>query len=71
MQDVKDTLAKQAGGWDPNRFGLFDPVQKKILKDRKALVSQLQDVMSVKEVLVKDLGTGRLIPFIAFSNNCF
>ncbi len=56
VQDVKDKLAKQAGGWDPNRFGLFDPVNKKILKDRKALISQQKDVISVKEVLVKDLG---------------
>ncbi|PQE12481.1 3-oxo-5-alpha-steroid 4-dehydrogenase protein [Rutstroemia sp. NJR-2017a BBW] len=38
VQDVKEQLAKQAGGWDPNRFGLFDPTTKKILKDRKALV---------------------------------
>jgi very-long-chain enoyl-CoA reductase len=56
VQDVKDKLAEQAGGWDPNRFGLFDPEQKKILKDRKALISQSKEVMAGKEVLVKDLG---------------
>jgi very-long-chain enoyl-CoA reductase len=49
-------LAKQAGGWDPNRFGLFDPEHKKILKDRKALISRHKEVMTGKEVLVKDLG---------------
>jgi very-long-chain enoyl-CoA reductase len=56
VQDVKDQLAKQAGGWDPNRFGLFDPATKKILKDRKALVNQSKEVMAGKEILVKDLG---------------
>jgi very-long-chain enoyl-CoA reductase len=57
VQDVKNQLAKQAGGWDPERFGLFDPEKKKILKDRKALISKQQDVIASKEILVKDLGT--------------
>jgi very-long-chain enoyl-CoA reductase len=56
VQDVKDILAKQAGGRDPNRFGLFDPEKKKILKDRKAFVIQSKEVMTGKEILVKDLG---------------
>jgi len=56
VQDVKEILAKQAGGKDPNRFGLFDPEKKKILKDRKALLSQQKEVMAGKELLVKDLG---------------
>ncbi|KAE8448840.1 hypothetical protein EG329_008842 [Mollisiaceae sp. DMI_Dod_QoI] len=56
VQDVKVQLAKQAGGMDPERLGLFDPEKKKILKDRKALVSQLKDVMAGQEILVKDLG---------------
>ncbi|TAQ87458.1 hypothetical protein B7494_g4211 [Chlorociboria aeruginascens] len=56
VQDVKDQLAKQAGGKDPNRLGLYDPKQKRILKDRKALVVQNADIMAGKEILVKDLG---------------
>ncbi|KAB8301002.1 hypothetical protein EYC80_002925 [Monilinia laxa] len=56
VQDVKDKLAKQAGGWDPNRFGLFDPEHKKILKDRKAFISQHKEVIIGKEILIKDLG---------------
>jgi hypothetical protein len=56
VQDVKVQLAKQAGGMDPERLGLFDPANKKILKDRKALVNQQKDVMAGKEILVKDLG---------------
>ena len=57
VQDVKETLAKRAGGWDPNRFGLYEPEKKKLLKDRRAIVSQQAEVMSGKEILVKDLGT--------------
>ena len=56
VQDVKDQLSKKSGGRDPNRFGIFDPDKKKILKDRKALVSQHKEVMAGKEILVKDLG---------------
>lgn len=57
VQDVKEKLAKQIGGWDPNRFGIFDPEQKKILKDRKAFISQHKEVIIGKEILIKDLGT--------------
>jgi very-long-chain enoyl-CoA reductase len=53
---VKDNLAKQAGGWDPNRFGLYEPEKKKLLKDRRALISQQKSVLEGKEILVKDLG---------------
>ncbi|KAG0646127.1 enoyl reductase [Hyphodiscus hymeniophilus] len=56
VQDVKDILAKQAGGKDPNRLGILDPEKKKILKDRKALMSQQKEVMAGKEILIKDLG---------------
>lgn len=56
VQDVKDNLAKRAGGWDPNRFGLYEPEKKKLLKDRRALISQQESVLSGKEILVKDLG---------------
>jgi very-long-chain enoyl-CoA reductase len=56
VQDVKENLAKRAGEWDPNRFGLYEPEKKKLLKDRRALISQQQSILSGKEILVKDLG---------------
>ncbi|KAG4434434.1 hypothetical protein IFR05_010074 [Cadophora sp. M221] len=56
VQDVKEQLAKKAGGMDPERLGIYDAEKKKLLKDRKALVASSQDVMSAKEILVKDLG---------------
>lgn len=56
VQDVKVQLAKQAGGMDPERLGIYDAQKKKLLKDRKALVSGSEDVMAGKEILVKDLG---------------
>ncbi|KAE9376201.1 hypothetical protein N431DRAFT_464243 [Stipitochalara longipes BDJ] len=56
VQDVKDNLAKRAGGWDPNRFGLYEPEKKKLLKDRRALITRQESVLGAKEILVKDLG---------------
>lgn len=41
---------------DAERLGIFDPEKKKILKDRKALVSNHKEVMAGREILVKDLG---------------
>lgn len=55
VQDVKDNLAKTAGGMDPNRLGLFDS-KNKILKDRKALINQHKEVTDGQEIFVKDLG---------------
>lgn len=55
VQDVKEKLSKQAGGIDPNRLGLFD-AKNKILKDRKARVSEHKEVTSTQEIFVKDLG---------------
>jgi very-long-chain enoyl-CoA reductase len=52
---VKNSLAKLVGGMDPNRLGLFDS-KNKILKDRKTLISQHQEVADAQEVFVKDLG---------------
>ncbi|KOS22180.1 putative enoyl reductase [Escovopsis weberi] len=56
VDDLKQAIAKQAGISDLNRVGLFDPVAKKILKDRKALVSDEKAVFEAGQVLVKDLG---------------
>jgi very-long-chain enoyl-CoA reductase len=55
VQDVRNSLAKQIGGMDPNRLGLFDS-KNKILKDRLALVKQNKELIAGKEILVKDLG---------------
>lgn len=55
VQDVKEKLAKP-GGWDPERFGIYDS-SKKLLKDRRAIVNQQESLMAGKEILVKDLGT--------------
>jgi very-long-chain enoyl-CoA reductase len=67
VQDVKNNLARRAGGWNPERFGLFDPEKKKILKDRKALIIMQKEVMKGGEILVKDLGTASLS---TSSSNC-
>ncbi|CZT04296.1 related to TSC13-required for elongation of VLCFA moiety of sphingolipids [Rhynchosporium agropyri] len=56
LQDVKEQLASKAGGIDPERLGIYDAEKKKLLKNRKALVSSSEEVMSGKEILVKDLG---------------
>lgn len=56
VQDVKEKLAKP-GGWDPERFGIYDS-DKKLLKDRRAIVSQQESIGSGSEISVKDLGKG-------------
>ncbi|TVY38479.1 putative enoyl reductase, partial [Lachnellula occidentalis] len=54
LQDVKEQLAKP-GHWDPERLGIYDS-SKKLLKDRRAILSQQESVMADQELLVKDLG---------------
>lgn len=41
---------------DPNRVGLFDPSNKKTLKDRRAVMADEPAVAATGQVLVKDLG---------------
>jgi hypothetical protein len=55
VQDVKEQIGKAARK-DPNCIGVSDPVKKKILKDRKALILEQKDVADLKEVVIKDLG---------------
>jgi very-long-chain enoyl-CoA reductase len=55
VQDVKDKLGKQAG-INPERLGIFDPEKKKLLSDRKALITKHKEVVGGLEILVKDLG---------------
>ncbi|TLD32918.1 hypothetical protein PspLS_00910 [Pyricularia sp. CBS 133598] len=56
VEDVKRAVAKEAKVSDFNRIGVHDPKTNSILKDRKALVKDLPNVVSAGEVLVKDLG---------------
>ncbi|KAG9230364.1 steroid alpha reductase-like protein [Amylocarpus encephaloides] len=55
VQDVKDRLGAQAG-INPERLGLSDPEKKRLLSDRKALVSQHKEIMAGREIIVRDLG---------------
>ncbi|KAJ9138698.1 Very-long-chain enoyl-CoA reductase [Pleurostoma richardsiae] len=56
VEDAKKIIARAAGVKDYNRIGLFYPSTKKIIKDRKALISNEEDVVSNGEILVQDLG---------------
>lgn len=57
VDGVKVAVARQCGFSDHNRIGLFNPVTRKTLKDRNAVVLEDADVATAKELLVKDLGT--------------
>ncbi|EHK98162.1 putative Trans-2,3-enoyl-CoA reductase [Glarea lozoyensis 74030] len=54
VQDVKDKLGKQVG-LNPERLGISDPEKKKLLSDRKALITKHKEVLGGLEILVKDL----------------
>ncbi|KAI1001974.1 hypothetical protein K3495_g6230 [Podosphaera aphanis] len=56
VHDAKEQLSRLSGGRDPNRFGLYDPEKKKILKDRKAYLLQQPEIAKSGKILVKDLG---------------
>lgn len=56
VEDVKVQIARAAGIKDHNRIGLFDPTTKKTLKDRQALVREIEPVVNAGEIMVKDLG---------------
>ncbi|KAK3387492.1 3-oxo-5-alpha-steroid 4-dehydrogenase-domain-containing protein [Podospora didyma] len=56
VEDAKIQIARQLGYGDFNRIGLFDPMTKKILKNRMALVRDEAGVISAGELVVKDLG---------------
>jgi very-long-chain enoyl-CoA reductase len=59
VEDAKVLIARQAGFTDYNRVGLFDPVSKQTLKNRRALVRDEAGVVSAGELVVKDLGMSR------------
>ncbi|KAI1373798.1 3-oxo-5-alpha-steroid 4-dehydrogenase-domain-containing protein [Hypoxylon crocopeplum] len=56
IEDAKIALAKAAKVSDYNRIGIFDPVSKKTVKDRKSLVREQAEIVKHGELLVKDLG---------------
>lgn len=57
VEDAKMVIARQSGFTDYNRIGLFDPVSKQNLKNRRALVRDEAGVTAAGELVVKDLGT--------------
>ncbi|KAI1635633.1 3-oxo-5-alpha-steroid 4-dehydrogenase-domain-containing protein [Biscogniauxia mediterranea] len=56
VEDAKIAIARATKTSDFNRIGIFDPVSKKTIKDRKALLREQEPVMKQGEILVKDLG---------------
>ncbi|KAI1400404.1 3-oxo-5-alpha-steroid 4-dehydrogenase-domain-containing protein [Hypoxylon fuscum] len=69
IDDAKIAIAKASKVSDYNRIGIFDPVSKKTLKDRKSLLREQTEVMKQGELLVKDLGpqiSWRLVYFIEY-----
>ncbi|KAI1800958.1 3-oxo-5-alpha-steroid 4-dehydrogenase-domain-containing protein [Daldinia bambusicola] len=56
VEDAKKAVARAAKVSDFNRIGIFDPVSRKTLKDRKALLREQAEVVKHGELLVKDLG---------------
>ncbi|EEY19468.1 synaptic glycoprotein SC2 [Verticillium alfalfae VaMs.102] len=56
VEDVKVLIARQVGIKDHNQIGLFDPVTKKTLKDRKAQIGSEENVVSSGSLIVKNLG---------------
>ncbi|KAI8955802.1 3-oxo-5-alpha-steroid 4-dehydrogenase-domain-containing protein [Xylaria longipes] len=56
VEFAKKEIASATKTSDFNRIGIFDPVSKKTLKDRNAVVREQEPVMKHKEIIVKDLG---------------
>lgn len=56
IEEVQQLVAKQSGVRDYNRIGIFDPVSRKIIRDRRAVLGAQDDVIKTKEILVQDLG---------------
>lgn len=57
VEFTKKEIARATRTSDFNRIGIFDPVSKKTLKDRNAVVREQEPVMKHGEIIVKDLGT--------------
>ncbi|KAK5636576.1 hypothetical protein RRF57_012288 [Xylaria bambusicola] len=57
IESTKKQIARLTGISDFNRIGIFDPVSKKTIKDRNALIRDQEPVIKNGEMIVKDLGT--------------
>jgi len=56
LEDAKIAIARESGFTDYNRIGLYDPVSKQNLKNRRALLRDEAGVIAAGELVVKDLG---------------
>ena len=56
VEEVKKLIAQRAGIRDVNRLGLYDPQTKQIIKNRNALIDEIEAVVVEGRVLVQDLG---------------
>ncbi|CAJ2511724.1 Uu.00g073490.m01.CDS01 [Anthostomella pinea] len=56
IEQAKKVVARATRYSDFNQIGIFDPVAKKTIKDRNALVRDQEVIMKHGEFLVKDLG---------------
>ncbi|AEO61476.1 hypothetical protein MYCTH_2145474 [Thermothelomyces thermophilus ATCC 42464] len=56
VEDAKKAIARESSVKDFNRLGLYDPVSKQFLKNRRALLRDEAGVVKAGELLVKDLG---------------
>ncbi|KAI1354426.1 3-oxo-5-alpha-steroid 4-dehydrogenase-domain-containing protein [Xylaria sp. FL0043] len=56
VEFTKKEIARATRTPDFNRIGIFDPVSKKTLKDRNALIREQDPVMKHGELIIKDLG---------------
>ncbi|KAI0911728.1 3-oxo-5-alpha-steroid 4-dehydrogenase-domain-containing protein [Ustulina deusta] len=56
VEFTKKEIARATKTADFNRIGIFDPVSKKTLKDRNAVIREQEPVMKHGEIIVKDLG---------------
>jgi very-long-chain enoyl-CoA reductase len=56
IEDTKKEIARATRTSDFNRIGIFDPVSKKTIKDRNAVLREQEPVMKQGEIIVKDLG---------------
>ncbi|KAI1115506.1 3-oxo-5-alpha-steroid 4-dehydrogenase-domain-containing protein [Nemania sp. NC0429] len=56
VEHAKKEIARATGTADFNRIGIFDPVSRKTLKDRLAVLREQEPVMKHGAIIVKDLG---------------
>ncbi|KAI1343910.1 3-oxo-5-alpha-steroid 4-dehydrogenase-domain-containing protein [Xylariaceae sp. FL0016] len=56
IEQTKKVIAKATRTSDFNRVGIFDPVSRKTVKDKNALLRDQEPIMKNGEFLVKDLG---------------